>query len=129
MQGLYDRLSCISPHRCQGFSPSGLHRCGFLLTRIVASSGPGLLFVVPFTRSTVVAFWGDVLLSARISLWLSCLHCVGLQHFGELEGLSEQRAVGCFRFHASLVAPRVVLEWKAAKVSRKSVGARVLPHE
>ena len=26
------------------------------------------------------------------------LHCVGLQQFGEREGLSEQRALGCFRF-------------------------------
>ena len=34
VQGLYDRLFCISPHRCQGFSPAwflpGLYRCGFL---------------------------------------------------------------------------------------------------
>ena len=27
---------------------------------------------------------------------------------GEREGLSEQRAPGCFRFHANLVAPRVL---------------------
>ena len=26
------------------------------------------------------------------------LHCVSLQHFGEWEGLSEHRALGCFRF-------------------------------
>ena len=38
---------------------------------------------------------------------LSRFHCVGLQHFGEREGLSEQRA-GCFRFHANLVALRVL---------------------
>ena len=38
-------------------------------------------------RSTVVAFWGAAFLSARIPLWLSCLHCVGLQHFGERERL------------------------------------------
>ena len=59
-------------------------------------------------RSTVVAFWGAAFLSARIPLWLSCLHCVGLQHFGEWEGLSEQTALGCFRFHASLVVLRVL---------------------
>ena len=39
---------------------------------------------------------------------LSRFHCVGLQHFGEREGLSEQRALGCFRFHANLVALRVL---------------------
>ena len=38
---------------------------------------------------------------------LSCLHCVGLQPFGEREGLSEQ-GLGCFRFHASLVVLRVL---------------------
>ena len=59
-------------------------------------------------RSTVVAFWGAAFLSARIPSSLSCLHCVGLQHFGEREGLSEQRALGCFRFHASLVVLRVL---------------------
>ena len=48
-----------------------------------------------------------LLSSARIPLWLSCLHCVGLQHFGEWEGLSEQ-GLGCFRFHASLVVLRVL---------------------
>ena len=47
-----------------------------------------------FVRSTVVAFWGDVFISTRIPLWLSCLHRVGLQQFGEREGLSEQRALG-----------------------------------
>ena len=31
-----------------------------------------------------------------------------MQHFGEREGLSEQRALGCFRFHASLVVLRVL---------------------
>ena len=40
-------------------------------------------------------------------MWLSCLHCVGLQHFGEWEGLSEQ-GLGCFRFHSSLVVLRVL---------------------
>ena len=58
-----------------------------------------------FVRSIVVAFWGAAFL--KISLWLSCLHCVGLQHFGEWEGLSEQ-GLGCFRFHASLVVLRVL---------------------
>ena len=29
-----------------------------------------------------------------------------------VEGLSEQRALGCFRFHANLVASRVFLERK-----------------
>ena len=43
----------------------------------------------------------------KISLWLSCLHCVGWQHFGEWEGLSEQ-GLGCFRFHSSLVVLRVL---------------------
>ena len=38
---------------------------------------------------------------------LSSQHCVGLQHFGEREGLSEQ-GLGCFRFHASLVVLRVL---------------------
>ena len=36
------------------------------------------------------------------------LHCVGLQHFAEREGLSEQRPLGWFRFHANLVADRVL---------------------
>ena len=39
---------------------------------------------------------------------LSRFHCVGLQHFREREGLSQQRALGCFRFHANLVALRVL---------------------
>ena len=60
-----------------------------------------------FVPSTVVAFWGAAFLSARIPLWLSCLHCVGLQHFGEWEGLLEQ-GLGCSRFHANLVALRVL---------------------
>ena len=51
-----------------------------------------------FVRSTVVAFGGAAFHLARIPSWFSCLHCVGLQHFGEWEGLSEQRALGCFRF-------------------------------
>ena len=58
--------------------------------------------------STVVAFWGAAFLSARIPLWLSCLHRVGLQQFGEWEGLSAEQGLGCFRFHASLVVLRVV---------------------
>ena len=61
-----------------------------------------------FVGSTVVAFWGAAFLSARIPLWLSCLHRVGLQHFGEWEGLSAEQGLGCFRFHASLVVLRVV---------------------
>ena len=34
-----------------------------------------------------------------------CLHCVGLQHFGEWEGLSEQRGLlksGCLEWKAPL---------------------------
>ena len=42
-------------------------------------------------RSTVVAFWRDAFLSARIPSSLGCLHCVGLQQFGEWERLSERR--------------------------------------
>ena len=61
-----------------------------------------------FVGSTVVAFWGAAFLSARIPLWLSCLHRVGLQHFGEWEGLSAEQGLGCFRFHASLVVLRVL---------------------
>ena len=30
----------------------------------------------------------------KISLWVSCLHCVGLQHFGEREGLLAASASG-----------------------------------
>ena len=40
-------------------------------------------------------------------LWLSCLHCVGLQHLGSGRGFLS-RALGCFRFHASLVVLRVL---------------------
>ena len=63
-----------------------------------------------FVRSTVVAFW--VISSSRFS---------------------EQRALGCFRFHANLVAPRVVVfEWKAPSCLRQRlyanlVAPRVLP--
>ena len=49
-----------------------------------------------------------VLLSSSVKVSVVKLHCVGLQHFGEREGLSEQRALGCFRFHASLVVLRVL---------------------
>ena len=45
------------------------------LGRRAISCGPSLLL------------FGVLLSSARIPLWLSCLHCVGLQHFGEREGL------------------------------------------
>ena len=44
------------------------------------------MVVVRFVLSTVFAFWGHALLSARIPLVVK-LHCVGLQHFGEREGL------------------------------------------
>ena len=60
--------------------------------------------------------FGVLLSSARIPLWLSCLHCVGLQHFGEWEGLSEQRALGWFR--VNLVAPRVLPGVGAGSVAR-----------
>ena len=68
---------------------------------------PGLLVVVRFSCGPPFLLFG-VLLSSQQGSLLGCLHCVGLQHFGEWEGLSEQRALGCFRFHASLVVLRVL---------------------
>ena len=49
------------------------------------------------------------------------LHCFGLQHFGEREGLSEQRALGCFRFHVNLVAPRVCFRVEGTFVAQANV--------
>ena len=66
-----------------------------------------LVCSVRFSCGPPLLLFGVLLSSARIPLWLSCLHCVGWQHFGEWEGLSEQ-GLGCFRFHASLVVLRVL---------------------
>ena len=65
---------------------------------------PGLLVVVRFRAVYRCCVLGCCF-PLKISLWLSCLHCVGLQQFGERERLSEQRALGSFRFQANLVAP------------------------
>ena len=66
-------------------------------TAPLQAGGAFALLRVQFVQSTIVGFWGHALLPARIPL-VAKLHCVGLQHFGEREGLSEQRALGCFRF-------------------------------
>ena len=66
-------------------------------TAPLQAGGAFALLRVQFVQSTIVGFWGHALLSARIPL-VAKLHCVGLQHFGEREGLWDQRALGCFRF-------------------------------
>ena len=86
--------------------PGGF-RVGMLSLVCSTPACPGLLVVVHFSCGPPLLLFGVLLSSARIPLWLSCLHCVGLQHFGEWEGLSEQ-GLGCFRFHASLVVLRVL---------------------
>ena len=79
---------------------------GMLTLACSTPACPGLV-VVRFRGVHRSGFLGSCS-PLKISLWLSCLHCVGLQQFGEREGLFEQRALGCFRFHASLVVLRVL---------------------
>ena len=68
---------------------------------------PGLLVVVRFRALHRFGFLGSCSPLSKDSPVVK-LHCFGLQHFGEREGLSEQRALGWFRFHADLVALRVL---------------------
>ena len=78
----------------QGFPPSLSFTVLACSTGAFGADVRGSWSSCVFVRSTVLAFWGNAFLSARIPLWLSCLHRVGLQQFGEREGLSEQRALG-----------------------------------
>ena len=57
---------------------------------------PGFLVVVRFRGVHDCCLLGCCFPLSPSSL--RCLHCVGLQQSGEREGLSEQRALGCFRF-------------------------------
>ena len=66
-----------------------------------------LLVVVRFRAVRRCCFLGCCFPLSKDPLVVK-LHCFGLQHFGEREGLSEQRALGWFRFHTSLVALRVL---------------------
>ena len=69
-----------------------------------------LVCSIPHGRRAFRAFlfFGVMLCSSKDQLVVK-FHFVGWQHFGERVELSEQRAVGCFRFHANLVALRVLL--------------------
>ena len=81
--------------------------CASMLALVCSTPAcPGLLVVVRFRAVHRCCLLGYCIPLSPSSL--SCLHCVGLQQFGEREGLSEQRALGCFRFHASLVVLRVL---------------------
>ena len=68
---------------------------GFCVGMPLACSTPACpgLVVVRFRGVHRSGFLGCCF-PLKISLWLSCLHCVGLQQFGEREGLSKQRALG-----------------------------------
>ena len=66
----------------------------------------GLLVVVRFRAVYRLCFLASCSPLGKDPLVFK-LHCVGLQPFGEREGLSEQRALGG---SAHLVAPRVFLE-------------------
>ena len=84
-----------------GLQLSAVRRCCFL-----GSCSFGVINVEG------LALGGSFWLQRRGFMFCQCSaripFSVGLQHFGEREGLSEQRALGCFRFHANLVALRVL---------------------
>ena len=68
---------------------------------------PGLLVVVHFSCGPPLLLFGE-LLSSQDLLVVKLSPLCWLAASGEREGLFEQRALGCFRFHASLVVLRVL---------------------
>ena len=86
--------------------PGGF-RVGMLSLVCSIPACPGLLVVVHFSCGPPLLLFGE-LLSSQDLLVVKLSPLCWLAASGEREGLFEQRALGCFRFHASLVVLRVL---------------------
>ena len=86
--------------------PGGF-RVGMLSLVCSIPACPGLLVVVHFSCDPPLLLFGE-LLSSQDLLVVKLSPLCWLAASGEREGLFEQRALGCFRFHASLVVLRVL---------------------
>ena len=80
---------------------------GMLTLACSTPACPGLLVVVGFSCGPPLLLFGE-LLSSQDLLVVKLSPLCWLAASGEREGLFEQRALGCFRFHASLVVLRVL---------------------
>ena len=86
---------------------------------------PGLLVVVRFLAVHRCCVLGCCF-PLKISLCLSCLHCVGLQHFGEQRALGSFRKSGCPSCFADAsergVSPRLEVGGSACLLCARSPG-------
>ena len=106
--------------------PGGF-RVGMLSLVCSIPACPGLLVVVHFSCGPPLLLFGE-LLSSQDLLVVKLSPLCWLAASGEREGLFEQRALGCFRFHASLVVLRV-LPGVGAGSEARGEGAVVLAYE
>ena len=82
-----------------------------MLSLVCRTACPGLLVVVRFRAVHRCCLLGSCF-PLKISLWLSCLHCVGLQHLGSGRGFLSRGLLAasgftqgwlCFAFYRVLV--------------------------